>query len=208
MSATATADLAYKGLNPVAPHRIVRFGMFTFLASEVMLFAGLIGGYIVLRKSLGTNFVPPNAPALPVFGTLMASLFLFASSGTCILGERRAVKGKRATWWLFATILLGAIFLGNQVREWHELYEHGLWFNTYGTYASTFFTITGFHGFHVFVGLILLTMTWVLSLLGKFDGPNINFFDCVALYWHFVDIVWVVVFTILYIPQFVPFLTT
>ena len=75
-------------------------------------------------------------------------------------------------------------------------------------YASSFFVITGFHGFHVFVGLILLSMTWVLSVLGKFDGPNINFFDCVALYWHFVDIVWIVVFTILYIPQFVPFLTT
>jgi heme/copper-type cytochrome/quinol oxidase subunit 3 len=208
MSATATADLAHKGLNPVAPHKIVRFGMFTFLASEVMLFAGLIGGYIVLRKSLGPNFVPTGAPELPVLQTAIASIFLISSSFTCIWGERRAVKGKRASWPLFITILLGAVFLANQAREWYHLYHEGLWFNTYGTYASTFFTITGFHGFHVFAGLVLLSITWVLSVLGKFDGHNINFFDCVALYWHFVDLVWIVVFTILYIPQFVPFLTT
>jgi heme/copper-type cytochrome/quinol oxidase subunit 3 len=208
MSATATADLIHKGLHPVQPHKIVRFGMFTFLASEVMLFAGLIGNYIVLRKSLGPNFVPHGAPELPVIGTAIASIFLISSSFTCIWGERRAVRGKRASWPLFLTILLGAVFLGNQVREWHELYEHGLWFNTFGTYASTFFAITGFHGLHVFIGLILLTITWFLSVAGKFDGHNINFFDCVALYWHFVDIVWIVVFTILYIPQFVPFLTT
>ena len=106
------------------------------------------------------------------------------------------------------TILLGAIFLANQAYEWNHLYHEGLWFNTYGTYASTFFTITGFHGFHVFVGLILLSITWVLSVMGKFDGHNINFFDCVALYWHFVDIVWIVVFIILYIPFIVPYLTT
>jgi heme/copper-type cytochrome/quinol oxidase subunit 3 len=208
MSATATADLAHKGLHPVAPHKIVRFGMFTFLASEVMLFAGLIGGYIVLRKSLGPAFVPAGAPHLPVQQTLIASIFLISSSFTCIWGERRAIKGKRASWPLFITILLGAVFLGNQAREWIKLYDEGLWFNTYGTYASTFFTITGFHGFHVFVGLILLSITWVLSVAGKFDGHNINFFDCVGLYWHFVDLVWIVVFTILYIPQFVPFLTT
>lgn len=208
MSATATADLAQKGLHPIAPHRIVRFGMFTFLASEVMLFAGLIGGYIVLRKSLGPAFVPELAPKLPIQQTLIASVFLISSSFTCIWGERRAIKGKRATWPLFITILLGAIFLANQAREWHHLKEEGLWFNTFGTYASTFFVITGFHGFHVFVGLVLLSVTWLLSLMGKFDGHNINFFDCVALYWHFVDIVWLFVFTILYVPFLIPYLTT
>src|SRR5262249_886893 len=111
MSATATADLVHKGLHPVAPHTIVPFAMFTFLASEVMLFAGLLGGYIVLRKSLGPTFVPPGAPHLPVYGTAIASIFLISSSFTCIWGERRAIKQKRASWQLFLTILLGAIFL-------------------------------------------------------------------------------------------------
>lgn len=207
MSATATADLAHKGLNPVAPNSIVRFGMFTFLASEVMLFAGLIGGYIVLRKSAGAGFVPEGAPHLPIQQTLFASVFLISSSFTCIWGENRVAKGKRGSWALFITILFGAIFLANQAYEWMHLKHEGLWFDTFGTYASSFFTITGFHGFHVFVGLILLTITWLLSIAGKFDGTNHNFLDCVSLYWHFVDIVWLVVFTILYIPQFVPFLT-
>ena len=208
MSATATAEIAdSRGLNPVAPRAIVRFGMFTFLASEVMLFAGLIGGYIVLRKSMGTAFVPEGAPHLPIAQTAYASIFLISSSFTCIWGEKRVVQGKRASWPLFITILFGAVFLANQAREWIHLKEEGLWFNTYGTYASTFFTITGFHGFHVFVGLILLTITWLLSVAGKFDGHNHNFIDCVSLYWHFVDIVWIVVFAILYLPKYVPFLT-
>ena len=208
MSAIATAEIADpRGLNPVAPRSIVRFGMFTFLASEVMLFAGLIGGYIVLRKSMGAAFVPEGAPHLPIAQTAYASIFLISSSFTCIWGENRVVKGKRASWPLFITILFGAVFLANQAREWIHLKEEGLWFNTYGTYASTFFTITGFHGLHVFIGLILLTITWLLSVAGKFDGHNHNFIDCVSLYWHFVDIVWIVVFMILYLPKFVPFLT-
>ena len=196
MDAHATT-LVGPGLNPVQPHRIVRFGMFTFLASEAMLFAGLIGGYIVLRLS-NPNYVPAGVK-LPVLQTLIATAVLIGSSFTCVWGERLARAHKRPTLALFITIVMGSIFLGNQVYEWSHLHHEGIWFNTYGTFASSFFTLTGFHGLHVFIGVLLLIAAWMLSLAGKFDGNNHNFLDCAALYWHFVDLVWVFVFTCFYL---------
>ncbi len=196
MDAHATA-LIGPGLNPVQPNRMVRFGMFTFLASEAMLFAGLIGGYIVLRLS-NPNYIPAGVH-LPVLQTLAATAVLVGSSFTCIWGERQARAHKRPTWALFITIVMGSLFLLNQVFEWSHLYHEGIWFNTYGTFASSFFTLTGFHGLHVFIGVLLLIAAWMLSLAGKFDGNNHNFLDCASLYWHFVDIVWIVVFAIIYL---------
>ena len=196
MDAHAPA-LVGPGLNPVQPNRMVRFGMFTFLASEAMLFAGLIGGYVVLRLSNPNYF--PAGKELPVLQTAIATVVLLASSATCVFAERNARAHKRPTWWLFITILLGTAFLINQAVEWTHLYHEGVWFNTYGTFASNFFTLTGFHGLHVLIGVLLLVASWLLSMAGKFDGSNHNFLDCAALYWHFVDIVWVVVFTIIYL---------
>lgn len=196
-SATAVAD--HRGLHPVAPNPIVRFGMFTFLASEAMLFAGLIGAYIVLRLSKGADYILPSYTELPVKQTLIATAFLIASSFTCHWAEVRVRNGKRGTWALFLTIALGVIFLGNQVYEWMHLKHMGMWFDTQGTYASNFFTLTGFHGLHVFIGILLLIASWLLSLAGKFDGSNHNFLECTSLYWHFVDIVWIVVFAIIYL---------
>ncbi|MBS0658162.1 MAG: heme-copper oxidase subunit III [Verrucomicrobia bacterium] len=196
-SASAVAD--NRGLHPVAPNPIVRFGMFTFLASEAMLFAGLIGAYIVLRVSQGDAYFPQGATKLPVLQTLIATVVLVASSFTCHWAEVRVRKGKRGTWALFLTIVLGSAFLANQAYEWNHLKHEGMWFNTMGTYASNFFVLTGFHGLHVFIGVLLLIASWLLSMAGKFDGSNHNFLECASLYWHFVDIVWIVVFAIIYL---------
>jgi cytochrome c oxidase subunit III len=196
-SASAVADS--RGLHPIAPNSIVRFGMFTFLASEAMLFAGLIGAYIVLRLSQGEAYFPTGYIKLPVQQTLIATFVLIASSFTCHWAEVRVKAGKRATWALFITIFLGSAFLANQVYEWQHLKHEGMWFDTMGTYASNFFVLTGFHGLHVFIGVILLVTCWLLSMMGKFDGSNHNFLDCASLYWHFVDIVWILVFAIIYL---------
>ncbi len=200
MSASATAQIAdTRGLTPIAPRSIVRFGMLTFLASEAMLFAGLIGAYIVLRVSQGEAYFPTGFVKLPVRETFIATIVLVASSGTCHWADTLVAKGKRGTWALFLTIVLGSLFLANQANEWMHLKHEGMWFNTMGTYASNFFVLTGFHGLHVFIGVLLLIASWVLSLLGKFDGSNHNFLMCASFYWHFVDIVWILVFTIIYL---------
>jgi cytochrome c oxidase subunit 3 len=157
---------------PPAGPNIIRFGMCTFLASEAMLFAGLICGYMVLRGGAGAGWQMPEA----------------------------LIKGtKGGIGLLLLTILLGALFLTNQALEWTNLHSEGFWFNTAGIMGSSFFVLTGFHGLHVFIGVLLLISSLVKALGGKFTPQRHGFLECTGLYWHFVDIVWVFLFTILYI---------
>jgi cytochrome c oxidase subunit 3 len=193
----ATIDEAYPG----GPN-IVRFGMCTFLASEAMLFAGLICGYMVLRGGAGAGWQMPealkNGPTM--IKTIIATLCLISSSFTLHFAEARIIKHtKGGIGLLLLTILLGAIFLTNQVLEWTNLHSEGFWFNTAGIMGSCFFVLTGFHGLHVFIGVLLLISSLVKALGGKFTPQRHGFLECTGLYWHFVDIVWVFLFTILYI---------
>lgn len=181
-----------------------RFGMITFLASEAMLFAGLIGAYIVLWKSAGAHFRPVGAEHWPVLLTGCNTVILLSSSVTLLWAEKNVVKGKSAIPGLALTTLLGAIFVSIQAYEWTELYEHKQWFNTQGTYTSTFFTLTGFHGLHVAIGVVMLGISTLFAMAGKFTPHHHTLMECTSLYWHFVDVVWVFLFTILYVlPYFV-----
>ena len=183
-----------------APPHVCKFGMIVFLLSEAMLFAGLIGGYIVLR--LGSAQWPPSAdlPALPKVLTGCNTLVLIASSLAFHMVEVSVKKGKTGRRWLFLTILLGAMFLCGQTFEWTHLYHEGLWFNTGGIYGSTFFVLTGFHGAHVFIGVMLILWCFLRQCLFKsFSKTSHVALDNVGLYWHFVDVVWVFLYTILYI---------
>ena len=187
------------------PHRpgpnIVRFGMLTFLASEAMLFAGLICGYMVLRSGAGADWHMPEAlksgPTL--IQTIIATLLLISSSFTLHFSEIKLIRGTGGKLLLLATIILGSLFLANQANEWNHLFHEGFWFNTAGIMGSSFFVLTGFHGMHVFIGVLLLITCLVRSLLGKVTPEKHGFVECTGLYWHFVDIVWVFLFTILYI---------
>ena len=187
------------------PHRpgpnIVRFGMLTFLASEAMLFAGLICGYMVLRSGAGADWHMPEAlksgPTL--IQTIVATLLLISSSFTLHFSEIKLIRGTGGKLLLLATIILGSLFLANQANEWNHLFHEGFWFNTAGIMGSSFFVLTGFHGMHVFIGVLLLITCLVRSLLGKVTPEKHGFVECTGLYWHFVDIVWVFLFTILYI---------
>ncbi len=176
-----------------------RFGMLTFLASEAMLFAGLICAYVVLRTSMGHGYHPPGAPDLPWKLTLLNTAFLVASSFTCIFAERQVVRGIRPTMWLAVTTALGALFVAIQGREWTHLYHEGLWFDTSGVYGSVFFVLTGFHGCHVAIGVLMLGICTLMSFFGKFTAHHHTALECTALYWHFVDVVWLFLFTILYL---------
>jgi cytochrome c oxidase subunit 3 len=185
-----------------APPRIVRFGMLTFLASEAMLFAGLIGGYIVLRSAAGSGWQMPEAlkGVETMVKTSIATACLMASSFTLHFSEGRLIHGrKRGKRLLLLTIALGCLFLLNQVLEWIHLYQEGFWFNTAGIMGSCFFVLTGFHGMHVFIGVILLVVSMLKALSGQITPHRHAFLECTGLYWHFVDIVWVFLFTILYI---------
>ncbi len=184
-----------------------KFGMIIFLVSEAMLFAGLIAGYFVLRWSEnGFPWQPghawprdPSLPHLPVFLTSINTVFLVTSSFTFHFAETTIQKGKSGLGLLFLTILLGATFVGVQGFEWWHLHHEGLWFDTGGVYGSSFFVITGFHGLHVAIGVLLIAWCFLRqSLTGCFTPQRHAALANVALYWHFVDVVWIFLFTLLY----------
>jgi cytochrome c oxidase subunit III len=193
----------------VSPHElnvpkpnIVRFGMLTFLASEAMLFAGLIGAYIVLRSGAGTGWQMPEAlkEQDTMVKTIIATCLLLSSSFTLHFSELRILKGQKGgKRLLLLTILLGAAFLTNQVLEWNHLYHSGFWFDKHGIMGSCFFVLTGFHGMHVFIGVLLLMTSLLQGVTGKVTAERHGFLECTGLYWHFVDIVWIFLFLILYV---------
>lgn len=198
---TITAEELHKPMPNTGPN-IVRFGMLTFLASEAMLFSGLIGGYIVLRSGAASGWEMPEAlkGADTMIKTSIATACLLSSSFTLHFSEGRLISGRKGgKWLLLLTIVLGCLFLLNQVLEWIHLYREGFWFNTAGIMGSCFFVLTGFHGMHVFIGVILLVVSLLKALFGQVTPHRHGFLECTGLYWHFVDIVWIFLFTILYI---------
>jgi cytochrome c oxidase subunit 3 len=190
-----------------------KFGMIVFLTSEAMLFLGLIVGYIVLWITNLPSWLPTTAACyhlqwpVSMMNILMIinTALLLASSWTFHQSEVAIKKDQSgsALGWLTLTTLLGIIFLGGQAYEWWHLKHEGLWFNSGGLYAATFFTLTGFHGAHVAIGILMLIWAWLHLLTGKINSQRHIMFENVGLYWHFVDIVWIFVFTILYIIPFI-----
>ena len=188
------------------PHKVgpnvVRFGMLTFLASEAMLFSGLICGYMVLRAGAGSAWQMPEGlkGGFVLIKTIAATACLLASSFPLHFSESRLINGTRhGKLLLVLTILLGTLFLSNQADEWKNLFHEGFWFNTAGIMGSCFFVLTGFHGCHVAIGVLLLITSLIRAFTGKITPHKHGFLECTGLYWHFVDIVWVFLFTILYI---------
>jgi len=183
-----------------APPRVCKFGMIIFLLSEAMLFAGLIGGYIVLRMACSQWPPSPNLPMLPKFFTGCNTCILVSSSLAFHMVEVAVKGGKSGRRWLFLTILLGSTFLCGQAYEWTHLYHEGLWFHLGGIYGSSFFVMTGFHGAHVFIGVLLLVWCFLRQCFFKsFTKEHHVALDNVGLYWHFVDVVWVFLYSILYL---------
>jgi len=175
-----------------------KIAIWLFLASEVMFFTGLIGAYIVLRFGQGEWPDPTKTLNVPL--TALNTFFLICSSVTLVAALQAIQAGKRgmANLWLWATTLIGGIFVGIQVYEYIELFGHGMtpWVNVFG---GCFYAMTGFHGFHVFVGVIAML---VLSIMGLFGCWNEHHYAAVVntgLYWHFVDLVWIILFAIVYL---------
>lgn len=169
--------------------------MVLVIATEAMLFAYLLFGYYYLASMSRGGFPTGGAPALGL--VLPNTIILLASSGTMSWGERGIRRGdlRRLRIGMLATLVLGAVFLTIQGIEYSRK-SFGLGTNAYG---SLFFTITGFHGAHVFVGLLMNAVVQVWAWRGVFTRDRHLAVSNVAMYWHFVDVVWLVVFFSLYI---------
>jgi len=176
-----------------------KVGMLCFLLSEAVFFATLIVTYVVYLGKSAVGPTPEEALSLTLVAGTTACLL--ASSFTCHVGERALRHGKASDfsmWWAL-TILLGVLFLAGTAWEWWELiHRHGLTIrrNLFGT---TFYTLVGFHGLHVSIGVLSLLIVVVLAVRGRITRENALPAELTAWYWHFVDGVWVVVFTVVYV---------
>ena len=130
----------------------------------------------------------------------MSSFVLLMSSLTMVLAVSAITRGdeSRSRLWLVTTALLGAIFIGGQVYEFTSFYREGLGFTT-NIFGSSFYTLTGFHGVHVTVGILMLLSLVGLSLRGQLGQDKAETVEIIGLYWHFVDIVWIIIFTVVYL---------
>jgi len=176
-----------------------KLGMWVFLGSEVMFFTALIGAYIILRVAHPVSWKPPGE-VLNVSLTAVNTFLLICSSVTMVKAFAAIQDGNLAGLkrWLIATVLIGAAFVGVQVYEYMHLIDKGF-VPSEGLYGSTFYTMTGFHGFHVAMGVIcLMFVTWK-AFQGKYTAADHRGVEVVGLYWHFVDLVWIILFTIVYL---------
>jgi heme/copper-type cytochrome/quinol oxidase subunit 3 len=177
----------------------VLIGMTLFVASEAIFFLMLVLAYVNFHKVTGTT----AAAQLDPIKTGIFSIALFTSSFTMWLAERaREKETGLVKWYLFATILLGGIFMIGQGMEYARLIMDHITISR-DLFGSTFFTLTGFHGLHVMIGLLLLLTLFALALFGRKHEPTVIGMQSVAIYWHFVDAVWVVVFSVVYLWRYV-----
>lgn len=179
-----------------------KLAMWIYLASDCMLFGGLISTYLLYKNRPGSIPGLAGSPlkASELFNipfTSMTSFILLMSSLTMVLAVNAVMSGdtKRMRLWLGATCTLGGLFLAGQVYEFTEFLSEGLGY-TSNVSASAFYTLTGFHGAHVAVGIIMLLSAVGYSFRKQLQAEAV---EVLGLYWHFVDIVWVVIFAIVYL---------
>ncbi|GIT16067.1 MAG: cytochrome oxidase subunit III [Chloroflexi bacterium] len=173
--------------------------MWAFLGSDCMFFAALIATYVIYSGQIvGGGPVPEDVFSIPV--TSVSTFVLLMSSMSMVLAYSALVRGqiKNFQIWILSTAFLGMTFIGFQVFEFRDFVLHGLTPKT-NLFGSTFFVLTGFHGAHVTLGIIWLLSLYFFSLRGGVTPERHLDVDLAALYWHFVDVVWIVIFTVVYL---------
>jgi cytochrome c oxidase subunit 3/cytochrome o ubiquinol oxidase subunit 3 len=175
-----------------------KMAMWMFLGSECLLFGGLISTYMLYRGRHPADLGPDQIFDIPF--TSVSSFVLLMSSLTMVLAVSAAAQkdDRRTNLWLTVTALLGATFVGGQVYEFTSFYREGLGF-TSSLFSSSFYTLTGFHGVHVTVGIIMLMALVGINKRGRIPGDKAEVVELVGLYWHFVDVVWIIIFTLVYL---------
>jgi cytochrome c oxidase subunit 3 len=191
-------------------------GMLLFITSEVMFFAGLFAAYFSIRASFidsdGVHRWPPSefAGILNPFRIttehgdlnliLPATLILITSSFTCQMGLWAIARDDRRGFIrnIAVTVILGATFLLLQAYDYGVLFNEGMTMGS-GTFGTTYFTLTGFHGAHVFGGVLMLSVVLYRGMAGQFSARHHDMVEATSLYWHFVDVVWILLFSTLYL---------
>jgi heme/copper-type cytochrome/quinol oxidase subunit 3 len=172
--------------------------MWAFLGSDCMFFGSLIGTYLVYRGRSHVGPTPGELFDIPytsvsAFALLMSSLAMVLALAAIQRGDIRRLK-----IWLLAVAGLGLIFLGGQVYEFTTFGAEGLSLQV-STFGTSFFVLTGFHGTHVFFGVVWLLSIFMLAVRGEMTQARSLDVEIAGLYWHFVDIVWIIIFTVVYL---------
>ena len=175
-----------------------KLAMWAFLGSECLLFGALISTYLLYKGRSTTGPYPFEVYDIPF--TSASSFMLLMSSLTMVLALAAIQRGdsRRLRLWLLATATLGSLFITGQVYEFTSFYREGLALST-NLFGSTFFVMTGFHGVHVTLGILMLLSLYGISARGGLPPERAEVVELTGLYWHFVDIVWIVIFTVVYL---------
>lgn len=179
-----------------------KIGMWIFLVTDAMSFSGFLIAYAVLRTKLEW---PHPADYLGITLSGFATFLLICSSVSMVLSidACKAKDRKGMLNWLLVTIIGGAIFLGIQAYEYTHLVHQGITLSHFehgpSLFSSTFYMITGFHGLHVFTGVCYLIWEYINARRGDYDNGDYNRLEILGLFWHFVDLVWILVFTFIYL---------
>lgn len=177
-----------------------KIAFWTFIGSECMLFGTLIATYLSYEGKSVVGPTPQEILNIPLtsvstFVLLMSSLAMVLALAAVMRGDTRYSKV-----WLATTAVLGAVFLVFQAFEFTQFVDEGLKIST-NLFGSTFFVLTGCHGLHVLVGVIWLVTLLIMSARGKLGPEKAMNVEIAGLYWHFVDVVWIVIFTVVYLIQ-------
>ena len=207
MEQTTTLDHSADVYEPsLTPDSLGKLGMWLFLISDAMSFGALLAAYGAIRAG-AAEWAPPSE-VLGINLTAAMTFLLICSSVTMVKALEAIQNGNQSKMctYLGLTILGGLIFLGLQAYEWTHLITHGLTFTTLPNgmsgstlFGPTFYTITGFHGAHVTGGVIYLIVILIQGLRGTYTAENNHKVEILGLYWHFVDLVWIMVFTFVYL---------
>ena len=202
------ASLEHSVAPPVSDHAATSTGlpslklaMWLFLASDCLLFGALISTYVLYRGASTTGPYPSDVFDIPF--TSVSSFVLLASSLTMVLALAAIQRSdhRRFRLWVLATAFFGLTFISAQVYEFTEFYREGLHLST-NLFGTTFYVLTGLHGAHVTVGIVWLLTMFGRSMQGRLGAENSEAVEIGGLYWHFVDVVWIFIFTAVYlIPQ-------
>jgi len=201
VSQTAAATATHGGV-PVEPTatglNMLKLGFWIFLGSETLFFGSLISTYMVYKHESVVGPYPTEILNIPL--TSISTFVLLMSSLAVVIALDALQRGlrSRALFWIMAVVVLGSMFLGFQAFEFTHFYHEGLTLQT-NLFGSTFFVLTGFHGAHVTVGVIWILILWMDAFRGRLGPSNALKFEIAGLYWHFVDIVWIGIFTLIYL---------
>jgi heme/copper-type cytochrome/quinol oxidase subunit 3 len=176
-----------------------KLGMWLFLSSDCLFFGAFISTFLLYRDR-GNQKGPTPADVFNIPFTSVTSFILLMSSLTMVLALAAIQRGelRRFRIWIMATALFGATFIGGQIFEFTEFTREGLNLHT-STFGSSFYVLTGLHGAHVTVGIVWLISLWGLAMQGRMTQADSERVEIAGLYWHFVDVVWIVIFTVIYL---------